>query len=214
MVQLDTLATSRRARSKFAHDAIERVVRIQLIKVEAAILAGVTQCRRQIETEPVNTNGIAPVGEQIDDQVLRDRVVGVEIAADPGVVPGKLHVGGQRIASPIVEPAEGVKVIDRLIGGVPRFALAGAVVNLIDEDLDGEVVEGLDHRLELACGARRAFGRVAAIQRKVVECSIAPVIDTRRGVGSHIVRVVLGFLNRFREGHDWLLESEPAHNET
>jgi hypothetical protein len=107
--------------------------------------------------------------------------------------------------------AEGVKVIDRLIGGVPRFALAGAVVNLIDEDLDGEVVEVLD---QLACGARRAVGRVAAIRRKVVECSIAPVIDTRRGVGSHIVRVVLGFLNRFREGHDWLLESEPAHNET
>jgi hypothetical protein len=63
------------ARRQLADDAVQRVARVHLVEVEAAVLAGVAEHRGQIEAEAIDAQGVAPVGEGVDDQVLRDRVV-------------------------------------------------------------------------------------------------------------------------------------------
>ncbi len=185
----------RRTRLQLAHDPIERGVRIHLVEVEAAVLAGVAEHGGKIEAKPVDADGVAPVRQRIDDQVLGDRVIGVVIAAHPRIVPGILQIGCQRVIRRIVKPAERIQVVGGLVVTAPRAALAGMIVDRVDEDLDPRIVECLDHRLHLA---RRAAGRtivrVAAIRREVVQRFIAPVVDPVRGTRLDVVGVVLGFL--------------------
>ena len=146
----------------------------------------------------IDAERVAPVGERVDDQVLRGTVAGVEVATDAGVVPRILEVGGERVVGRIVEPAEGLDVVDgEPVAAAPGAALAGVVVDHVDPDLDADIVEGLDHRLPFARRAtRRLVGRIAPIRREVVQRHVAPVVvaGVRRRID--IVGVVLRFLHR------------------
>ena len=55
-------------------DAVQRGARVELVVVEAAVLAGVAEHRGQVEAVAVHAQRVAPVGERVDDQVLRDGV--------------------------------------------------------------------------------------------------------------------------------------------
>ena len=71
------------------------------------MVAGVSEHRGKIEPKAVHAHDLAPVSKRIDDEVLRDGIVGVVIAADAGVVEGELHIRSQRVIGWIVQPAEG-----------------------------------------------------------------------------------------------------------
>jgi hypothetical protein len=67
-----------------------------LSKLKQPCSTGVAQHRGQIETESIDAQAVAPVGQRIDDQVLRNRVARVVVATNAGVVP---RVLGRRSAS-------------------------------------------------------------------------------------------------------------------
>jgi hypothetical protein len=62
-----------------------------LSKLKQPCFAGVAEHRGEVEAEAVDAERVAPVGQRVDDQVLRDRVARVVVAADAGVVPGILQ---------------------------------------------------------------------------------------------------------------------------
>ncbi len=203
--QVDAGAAAGRARRQFGADAIERIAAVGLVEVEAAVLATVAQHRGQVETEAVHAERIAPISQRIDDQILRDRMTGVVVAADAGVVPRVLKVAAERIIGRIVEAAERQQVVHgQAVGAAPGAAFAGVVVDHVDIDLDAGVVERLDHRLPFAGRAAGALVEsVTAIGREVVQGHVAPVVVVRGRIRIDIVLVVLGFLHRqeFHRGH-------------
>ncbi|EEF93600.1 hypothetical protein CATMIT_01768, partial [Catenibacterium mitsuokai DSM 15897] len=141
---------------------------------------------------------VAPIGQRIDDQVLRDRMAGVVVAADAGVVPRVFVVAGQRVIGRVVEAAERQQVVDaESVAAAPGAAFAGVVVDHVDVDLDAGVVEGLDHRLPLA---RRPAGGfiegVAAVRGEVVQGHVTPVVVAHGRIRVDIVLVVLRLLHR------------------
>ena len=154
-IEVDAAAAGCGTLRQLTQDAIERRIAIGAAEIEAAGGAGVAQHRSEVEAEAVHAHGVAPVGERIDDEVLRHRVVGVVVAAHARVVVRVLHVRGQLVVSRVVEPAPGEDAISGRIVRVPRPALAGMVVHHVDVYLDALVVEGLHHGLEFAGRATR-----------------------------------------------------------
>src|SRR3712207_9529442 len=55
-------------------------------------------------------------------------------------------------------------------------ALAGVVVDHVEDHLDARPVQPLDHRLELVDLARRAARRVARVGREEADRVVAPVV--------------------------------------
>ncbi len=139
---------------QLAQDAVDRRIAIGTAEIEAAHGAGITQHRGEVETEAIHAHGVAPVGERIDDQILRHRIIGVVVAAHARVVVRELHVRSQLVVGRVVEAAPGEDGIRGRVVRVPRPALGRMVVHHVDVDLDALVVEGLHHGLELAGRAR------------------------------------------------------------
>ena len=196
--QVDAGPACRRPRWQLGDDAVERIAAVGLVEVVAPVLAGVSEHRRQVEAEAIHAKTVAPVAERIDDQVLRDGVAGVVVAADAGVVPWVLEVIGQRVVRRVVESTPRHHVVDREpITAAPRATFAGVVVDHIDVDLDARVVEGLHHRFPFARrAARRLVRRIATIRREVIQRHVAPVVVAGVRIRVDIIGVVLRFLHR------------------
>ena len=102
--------------------------------------------------------------QAVHDQLLGDHVVAADLVAHAGVVPVLLALIGERVPSVVVEAPVAVEARDLfgvevdLVGVVvagevqplaPQPALAGVVVDHVDDDLDVVLVQLIDHLLEL-----------------------------------------------------------------
>ncbi len=130
-----------------------------------------SQCCCEIETEAVDPHLGRPVPERVHDQfqdLWMHHVQGV-----PG--PGEVHVVARVFRHrPVVGRVVDAAVADRRPEVV---ALAGVVVDDVDDDLDACGVERLDHLFELgdllAPDPRR---RVLGVGREVVDRVVAPEV--------------------------------------
>ena len=139
---------------------------------EAAELVDVVQLARQrrgeVEAEAVDVHLGDPVAQRVHDQLEHPRAGGVERVAGPGVV--DVVAPGRRV-EPVVGGVVDAAEAERRAEVV---ALAGVVVDDVEDDLDARVVEPLDHRLELA--HRLAGGAVADVGREEADGVVAPVV--------------------------------------
>ena len=126
----------------------------------------------EVEAEAVDVHLGDPVAQGVHDELEHLRVVDVEGVAGAGVVHVVARVvlrrGGSRwcCQMPLKLRAWG-----------PFVALAGVVVDHVEDDLDARGMEGLDHLLELAdLAAAVADGAVARHGGEVAEGVVAPVV--------------------------------------
>ena len=201
---VDAAAAGRGTGRHLRHNAIERRSAVQLVVIEAAMLARVSEHGREIEAEAVDPQGVLPVGQRIDDEVLCRRIECVVVPGGAGVVPVELIVAGERVIGHVVETAERDYVRGRRVGRRPEAAFAGVVVDHVHEDLDAVVVEGLDHVLELD---RRTAGalvrRIAPVRSEEVQGHVPPIVVAGGGRRVDVVRVVLGLVQRQKlDGRD------------
>ena len=122
----------------------------------------------QVEPEAVDVHLRDPVAQAVHDELEDARVRHVgHVAAS-----GEVHVepavlGRQHVIRDVVDPLHRQ--------GRPEVVPLGrVVVDHVEDHLDPGLVEGLDHRLELAHGVRSG---IAIIGREEPEAVVAPVID-------------------------------------
>ncbi len=141
------------------------------------------QGRREVEAEPVDVHLGDPVPQRVHDQLQRVRMAHVERVARAGVV----HVVLRRVVD---EP-----VVGRVVDAAERqrraevVALAGVVVDHVEDDFDAGVVQRAHHRLELLHLATGVAARgVLRVGREEPDRVVAPVVrqalvDEERVVG-------------------------------
>ena len=146
------------------HDVEERGEPVDLEE-----LAG--QDRRQVEPEAVDVHVPDPVAEAVEDQLHRPRVAHVEAVPRAGEVEVVARVVGiQPVVGRVVDAAQAQR-------GAEVVALAGVVVDDVQDHLDPGAVEGLHHRLELAHLAPGPLARrVARLRRQEGDRVVAPVV--------------------------------------
>ena len=129
------------------------------------------QRRGQVEAEAVDVHLLDPVAQAVHDELERARMGHVQRVAAAGVV----HVvaaglGRQPVVRGVVDAAEGER-------GPQVVALGRVVVDDVEDDLDALVVEGLDHRLELAdVGAGPPRRGVAEVGGEEADRVVPPVV--------------------------------------
>ena len=135
------------------------------------------QDRRQVEAEAVDVQLGDQVGQAVDDQVAHQRMIAVErVAAAGEVVIAAFPV--EHVVDGVVQAAEAER---RAV----LVALAGVVVDHVEDDLDAGLVEGLDHLLELA-HLLAGLGGVGRLGREEGERRVAPVVPQRSPVSGFL----------------------------
>src|SRR5260221_9975719 len=123
--------------------------------------------RAQIETEAVDMHVEDPIAQAVHDHLEHARMAQIERIAGAGIVDVTAQVGGEPVIGCVVDAAK-AKRRPELV------ALAGMVVDDIENDLDIGVVQQRHHRLEFA---QRAGCEVARLRREVGDRIVAPIID-------------------------------------
>ena len=124
----------------------------------------------QIEAEAVDVHVGDPGAQRVDDQPRRLGVGRVQAVAGPGEVEVVARVRHQPVVGGVVDAAEAE-------GRSGVVALAGVVVDDVQDHLEAGGVQRLHHALELAHGALgRPVAGVAALGREVAEGAVAPVV--------------------------------------
>ncbi len=154
------------------------------------------QRRGQIETKAVDVHLQHPVAQTVHDQLKHLRVTDVERIAAAGeihVVTG--IVFNQPVISGIVHPAQ--------TQSRPHLAaLAGVVVDHVQDHLDAGLVQQLDHALEFAyLFAVAAAGAVAEIRRKVIQRIVTPVVAQTFAVQMAGMRQIMVNRHQLDGGH-------------
>ncbi len=125
----------------------------------------------EIETEAVDVHLGDPVAERVHEQLKHLRIADVEGVAGAGVV----HVVPGIVLDEAV--VGGVADAFEAEGGAALIALAGVVVNDVEDDLDAGGMEVLDHLLELGdLTAAVAHGAVAGHRGEEAKGVVAPVV--------------------------------------
>ena len=146
------------------------------------------QRRGQVEAEAVDVQVLHPVAQRVHDQLEHVGVAHVQAVAGARVVDVPAQVGG-------VEP---------VVGGVveapqrqqrpPVVALAGVVVDDVQDDLDAGGVQHLDQLLELLdLLAPAAVGGVGVVGGEEADRVVAPVVAQ---AGRHQALVVQELVDR------------------
>ncbi len=127
--------------------------------------------RGEIEAEAVDVHLDRPVAEAVHDELERLGVAHVQRVAAAGVVDVEARVARvEAVVAAVVDAAEAE-------GRALARALAGVVVDHVEDDLDAGAVERLDHLLELVhLLAEASAGGVAAGRREEAERGVAPVV--------------------------------------
>ncbi len=129
------------------------------------------QGRGKVEAEAVDVHLRAPVAQRIHDHLEHLRIAHVQRVAGAGVVHVELRiVGDQAVVSGVADalPAQ---------HGAQVIALAGVVVDHVEDHLDARRVQRLHHLFELAHLAALVAGRtVARHRRKEAERVVSPVV--------------------------------------
>ncbi len=138
-------------------------------RVEAAQLAA--QRRRQIEAEAIHVHLLNPIAQAVADELQHVRLDDVEGVAGAGevVIVARL-IEDEAIIAGVVEALERKERAEVV-------ALAGVVVNHVEDDLETGAMQRLHHLFELGhlLPAHPAAG-VAGLGREEAEGLIAPVI--------------------------------------
>ncbi len=139
----------------------------------------------EVEAEPVDVHLLHPVAQRVHHQLQRLRVVEVEAVPGAGEVLevarrlGSHHVVGQR-----VEPLEAERRPEVV-------ALAGVVVDDVEQHLDAGAVQRLHHALELVHHVEWTGAGVARVGREVAERVVAPVVGQPLGLEEPLVHRLL-----------------------
>ena len=124
----------------------------------------------QVEAEAVDAHLGDPVAQRVQDEPQHAGLGGVDRVAAAGDVVVVAPVGGQPVVAEVVQPAERQR--RALVA-----ALAGVVVDDVEDDLDAGVVQRRDHLLELVdLRAERAHGPVRGVRGEEPERVVAPVV--------------------------------------
>ena len=140
-----------------------------------------------------------PVAQGVHHQLQRLGVVEVEAVPGAGEVlevarrVRSHHVVGQRVEA--LEAQHRPEVI----------ALAGVVVDHVQQHLDAGAVQRLHHALELVHHVERAGAGVARIGREVPQCVVAPVVGEPLGLEESLVHRLV-HREELHRGHVQLLE--------
>jgi hypothetical protein len=138
------------------------------IGIEAARVPA--QRRHQVEAEAVDVHLVHPVAQAVEDHLEHARVVRVDAVAaarEVVVVPGLVR--HQVVVARVVDAPEAY-------GRAQVVALAGVVVDDVEDHLDADPVEGLHHRLEFVHLLPGRAQGVAGVGRKVADRVVAPVV--------------------------------------
>ncbi len=126
----------------------------------------------EIEAEPVDVHLDDPVAKAVHDELQRVRIPDVETVPRAGDIEIEARI---LVLEPVVG---GVVDAAKAQRGTEMVALAGVVVDDVEDHLESRGVQRAHHRLELAhlfaVGARR---RVASLGREVADRVVAPVVD-------------------------------------
>ena len=126
--------------------------------------------RCEVEAEAVDVHVGHPVPQAVHDEGHGARVQDVEAVARPGEVQVVAGVVGHE---PVVH---GVVDAAQRQGGAHLVALAGVVVDDVQDDLEPGAVQGPDHGLELAHLLAEPAGGIAHVGRQEGDRVVAPVV--------------------------------------
>ena len=127
--------------------------------------------RRQVEPETVHVHLQNPVPQRVHHQLQHLRMTHLQAIPAAAVV----HVEtGVVVAQPVVRGAVDTAEAQ---GRPEMVAFAGVVIHDVQEDLDPDRVQRLDHRLELShLPATVVGGRITVVRGEVADCVVAPVV--------------------------------------
>jgi len=153
------------------HPREHRVLVHRLEKGGAPLVAvpRAAQLDGQVEAEPVHVHLLHPVAKAVHDEAQGPGMGEIEGVPAAGVVEVMTGLGGIVVViGEVVEPAEEA-------GGAVRAALAGVIVDDVEDDLDPGTVKSPDHVAELP---DRVAGRgVSRLGGEKAEGVVSPVVD-------------------------------------
>ena len=150
--------------------------------VVAAGRVGVaTEHRCQVEAEPVDAHRAVPVLQRVQHQLPGRPRAEVQLIAGAGGAVDEVVVGGEHVVVGGREPAQRRETRGQQVV-VPVPALAGVVVDDVQDDLDAARVHGAHHLFELARRAARGLVvGVVAVGGEEPDRLVAPVVDGALG---------------------------------
>ena len=115
------------------------------------------QDRGEVETEAVDMHLADPISQAVDDQTADDRLISVQCVA----ATGEIGVAGFVLRQGVIGV---IRQSSKANGGAVLFAFCSVVVDDIEDDLDADAVQRLDHVAELVERAKWVCsGAVAAM---------------------------------------------------